>query len=267
MNRDVLRQFLTIVSLVFMLVMNGLSQVIPFNGQTSAEISNRLPILFVPENYVFSVWGVIYVGLIAFAIYQALPSQRENVLLRRIGYLFILNGFANGLWLVAFHWNAFWVSVLIMLVVLGTLIGIYWRVGTGRFAVNRRDFWFIQVPFSIYMAWITIATVANVSHALYDSDPNWAGLGISQPAWAVIMLVIAGGIVAILNWRHWGDIAYTAVIVWALVGVYVKQVDTPVVAITALVIAALVVGVALLRKFRAREVSLPSVAQLMPVQA
>ena len=118
MTRDVIRQWVNMLALVGMLIVNSASEAIPLNGQTSAEIANRLPILFVPANYVFSVWGIIYTLLIGFGLYQALPSQKENPVLRRIGYWFALTCAANGIWLVLFHYNLFALSMIAMLILL-----------------------------------------------------------------------------------------------------------------------------------------------------
>src|SRR5690606_32131127 len=110
--------------------------------------------------------------------------------------------------------------------------------------------WLIHIPFSVYLGWITVATVANASYVLYDA--NWDGFGIGGPVWAAIMLVIAAAVTLAIIVRH-RDIAYTAVIVWALVGIIVKQSETPVVAVTAGVMTAVVVGAALLFALRPRR--------------
>ncbi|MBA3871027.1 MAG: tryptophan-rich sensory protein [Anaerolineae bacterium] len=237
MNRDFFRQFINIVALVFVLVMNGLSEAIPLNGQTSAQISNRLPIFFVPANYVFGVWGVIYTLLIVFVIYQALPSQRENPYLRKIGYWFALTCVANGVWLVLFHYNQFALSMVAMLILLAALIVIYTRIEIGRGAVSNATRWCIQIPFSTYLGWITVATVANAAYVLYDA--KWNGFGISGEVWAAIMLVVATVITLtiIVNRR---DVAYTAVLLWALVGIVIKQSAAPLVAGTAGVVAVVI---------------------------
>ncbi len=246
MNRDFIRQFVNIVALVFMLVMNGASQAIPFNGQTSAEISNRLPIFFVPANYVFSVWGVIYVLLIAFMVYQALPSQRENPYVRKIGYWFALSSVANGTWLLLFHYNLFALSMIAMLVLLASLVMIYIRVGVGQDKVSRAAHWCIHIPFSTYLGWITVATVANASYVLYDA--GWNGFGISGEIWAAVMLVVAAVItLTIIITRR--DVAYTAVLLWALVGIIIKQSGVPLVAGTAGVVAAVIALTLLWRLF------------------
>lgn len=232
---------MNVVALVVMIAVNGFSEALPINGQTSAEIANRLPILFVPANYVFSIWGVIYMLLIGFGIYQALPSQRENPLLKKIGYWFVLSCGANAMWLVLFHYNLFALSMVTMVVLLVSLIVIYTRIEVGQKALSMREKLFIHIPFSTYLGWITVATVANASYVLYDA--GWDGFGISSEIWATLMIVVATGIVlSIVATRS--DIAYVCVIVWAFAGIFVKQSETPIVAYAA-VGAAIIVVIAL----------------------
>ncbi len=261
MNRDIVRQFINIVALVFVLVINSVSEAIPLNGQTSAQIANRLPIFFVPANYVFSIWGVIYALLIAFTIYQALPSQRENPYLRKIGYWFALTCVANGTWLVLFHYNQFALSMVAMIILLAALIAIYTRIEVGRGAVSNATRWCIQIPFSTYLGWITVATVANAAYVLYDAQ--WNGFGISGEVWAAIMLVVAAAItLTIVVTRR--DIAYSAVLLWALVGIVVKQSGAPLVAGTAVVVAIAIVVTLLWRLFKGRG---GNAANLTPAHA
>ena len=261
MNRDIVRQFINIVALVFVLVMNSVSEAIPLNGQTSAQIANRLPIFFVPANYVFSIWGVIYALLIAFTIYQALPSQRENPYLRKMGYWFALTCVANGTWLVLFHYNQFALSMVAMIILLAALIVIYTRIEVGRGAVSNATRWCIQIPFSTYLGWITVATVANAAYVLYDAQ--WNGFGISGEVWAAIMLVVAAAItLTIVVTRR--DIAYSAVLLWALVGIVVKQSGAPLVAGTAVVVAIAIVVTLLWRLFKGRG---GNAANLTPAHA
>lgn len=249
MNRDIVRQFINIVAFVFTLVVNGVSESIPLNGQTSAQIANRLPIFFVPANYVFSIWGVIYTLLIVFIVYQALPSQRENPYLRKIGYWFALTCIANGVWLVLFHYNLFALSMVAMIILLAALIMIYTRIEVGQGKVSNAIRWCIQIPFSTYLGWITVATVANAAYVLYDA--GWNGFGISGEVWAAIMLVIATVItLTIIITRR--DIAYSAVLLWALVGIVVKQSGAPLVAGTAGVVAAVILLVLVWRLFTGR---------------
>lgn len=247
MNKDVVRQIAVVIALVATLAVNYLANALPLNGQTSAEVANRLPIYFVPANYVFSIWGVIYTLLIGYAVFQALPSQRDNPRLRRIGYLFVLSSLANSAWLVLFHYEYFPLTMAAMLAVLLTLIAIYQRLEIGKAVVSGAEKWLTRVPFSVYLGWISVATIANASYVLYDA--GWDGFGLSGAIWAAIMLVVATAVtLAILVTRR--DIAYAAVIVWALIGIVVKQNETPEVAITAALMTAVVIGAALITRFR-----------------
>lgn len=93
--KDTLRQIANVFALLATIVVNGLANALPLNGLSTGEISDRFEVYFVPAGYVFSIWGLIYLALVAFAIYQALPAQRENPRLRRVGYLFVLSCAAN----------------------------------------------------------------------------------------------------------------------------------------------------------------------------
>jgi len=261
MNRDIVRQFINIVALVFTLVINGISEAIPLNAQTSAQIANRLPIFFVPANYVFSIWGVIYTLLIIFIVYQALPSQRENPYLCKIGYWFALTCLANGVWLVLFHYNLFALSMVAMIILLAALIIIYRRLDVGQGAVSRATRWCIQIPFSTYLGWITVATVANAAYVLYDA--KWNGFGISGEVWAAIMLVVAAAITLTIIVTH-RDVAYTAVLLWALVGIIIKQSGAPLVAGTAGVVAVVILLTLIWRLFKGQG---SSTAKLTPARA
>lgn len=255
MNKDVLRQWVNMIALVVTLVVNFASEAIPLNGQTSAEIANRLPILFVPANYVFSIWGVIYTLLIGFGVYQVLPSQKANPLLRHIGYWFAVTCAANAVWLVLFHYNLFALSMVAMVILLVSLIVIYTRIGVGRIHVSRAEHWFMHIPFSTYLGWITVATIANAAYVLYDA--GWNGFGIAGEVWTVLMLVIASVLtLTIIYLRR--DVAYTAVLVWALVGIVNKQADTPVVAVTAGVVALVIAAGLIIRLIFNRNPSSPS---------
>lgn len=233
MNRDMLRQFIVIMAFSATLIVNALSNALPLNGQTPADISNRLANLFVPANYVFSIWGVIYTLLIGFVIYQALPSQRTNPLLRQIGYWFVLSCAANITWIFLFHWNQFAWSVLAMLVILFALVMIYIRVGVGTVKLKGAQRWWVQLPFSVYLGWVSVATIANIAYTLMDAgQPNF--LGIAGATWATVMLIVAMLLTATLILTR-RDLAYSLVIIWALIGIVVAQAETPQVANTAAV--------------------------------
>ena len=226
--KDILRQISVALTILATIVVNVLANALPINGQNTGAISDRFQVYFVPAGYVFSIWGVIYIGLIAFAIFQALPSQRENPRLRAAGWWIALGGLANIAWIFLWHYEQFPLTLIAMLVLLGTLIITYLRLDIGRSTVSKAETWAARVPFSIYLGWITVATVANVTSLLYFL--NWDGFGIAPEVWMWIVLAVVLVIAALMNFSR-RDIAYTAVILWALAGISVKHADVPVVAI------------------------------------
>jgi hypothetical protein len=220
------------------ITINILANALPINGQNTGDISDMFQVFFVPAGYVFSIWGLIYIGLLAFAVYQALPTQRENPRLRKIGYWFALSCLANSIWIFMWHYNLFPLSLLVMLVLLAALLVIYLRLDIGRTRVSTVERWCVNIPFSVYLGWITVATVANVTDVLYDL--GWNGFGIAPETWAVIMLIIAAGLgVAMAVTRR--DVAYLLVLVWAFAGIGVKQAAVPLVATTAWIVTALMI--------------------------
>jgi hypothetical protein len=235
--RDIVRQIVNVLATVLLITVNALANTLPLNGLTTGEISDRFVVFFVPAGYVFSIWGLIYVALLAFTVYQALPAQRQNPLLRRIGYLYALSCVANVAWLFLWHYELFEWTLLAMFCLLLLLIAIYLRLRIGWRRVPPADTWLAQVPFSIYLGWITVATIANVTSVL--DSVNWGGWGLAPEVWAIIMLVV-GGLVASAVSISRGDIAYVLVIVWAFAGIVVKHLDTLSVAITAGVVAGIV---------------------------
>ena len=237
MNKNSVRQVVNVLATLLTIVVNGLANALPLNGQTTGAISDRLDGYFVPAGYVFSIWGLIYLALVAFSIYQALPAQRGNPLLNRIGYLYALSCVANSAWILLWHYEKFAWTLVVMVVLLLSLIAIHVRVGIGRRRVSNVDKWFVQIPFSIYLGWITVATVANVTALL--SALQWDGWGLDPQAWAVIMIIASAAIASAVSITR-GDIGYVLVIMWAFVGIAVKHSDTPPVAITAGLMAAVV---------------------------
>ena len=226
--KDILRQISVALTILATIVVNVLANALPINGQNTGAISDRFQVYFVPAGYVFAIWGVIYIGLIAFAIFQALPSQRENPRLRAAGWWIALGGLANIAWIFLWHYEQFPLTLIAMLVLLGTLIITYLRLDIGRSTVSKAETWAARVPFSIYLGWITVATVANVTSLLYFL--NWDGFGIAPEVWMWIVLAVVLVIAALMNFSR-RDIAYTAVILWALAGISVKHADVPAVAI------------------------------------
>lgn len=250
MNKDIIRQITVVVALIATITVNVLSNTLPFNGLTAPEIAGRFDVYFVPAGYVFSIWSVIYLGLIAYAVFQLLPAQRENPRLRQTGWWFVLSCAANSIWLFFWHYQYFALSVLAMLTLLISLIVIYLRLGVGRQTVPSGERWLVHLPFSIYLGWVTVATIANITAFL--DFVNWNGFGISPQIWTYIMLVVATVVAGLMAYYR-QDIAYLLVLIWAFVGIGDEQSDTPQVANAAYIAAAIVaifVLLVIIQKFR-----------------
>ena len=240
-TKDIVRQSINVIATLVTLTVNGLANSLPINGLTTGDISDNFDVFFVPAGYVFSIWGVIYLGLIAFTLYQALPSQRENPRLRRIGYLYALSGAANSMWIFLWHYQRFPLTMLAMLILLGSLIAIYLRLGIGRTAVSTAERWAVRVPMSIYLGWISVATIANATSLL--DTLGWGGWGIAPDIWALLMLIVAAAIAGLVLWTR-RDLGYGLVFVWAYIGIAVEHAGTRTVSIPAGVLAAAIaVGV------------------------
>ena len=238
MNRDMFRQVLVIIAVVATIIMNGLANALPLNGQNTGEISDRFQVYFVPAGYVFSIWGLIYVGLIAYAIYQAMPAQRDNPRLQATGYLFVFSCVANIAWIVLWHYEFFLLTLVAMVALLFLLIAIYLRLGIGRTAVSPAERWLVHLTFSIYLGWVSVATIANVTSVL--DYVKWGGWGLSPELWTALML-LAGVILAGAMAFTRGDVAYGLVLIWAFIGIALKHSETAFVATAAWVAVGLVV--------------------------
>ncbi|HEY9781828.1 MAG TPA: tryptophan-rich sensory protein [Leptolyngbyaceae cyanobacterium] len=226
----------TAIAILATLAVNILSNFFPAQGLNIGEISNTIlqGVQITPANYAFAIWGLIYLGLIAYGIYQLRPTQRSNSTIRRVDILLIVACIAQITWVYLFTLRLFWLSVMAMLAILLPLIGAYLQLGIGKQRVSRQQRWLAQMPFSIYLGWISVATIVNIASALYIS--NWDGWGISAAGWTVIMLIVGGVIGAFVATQR-ADIAFTLVFVWAYVAIAIRNLNNPAIWITAVVAA------------------------------
>ncbi len=209
-------RILNFVSLILTIAVNGLANTLPINNLTTGEVSDSFNALFTPAGYVFAIWGVIYIALTIFAVYQILPAQKNNTRIDRIGPWFIFANIFNGAWIFAWHYQQFPLSLLLMLGLLVSVLTIYLRLGIGIGNSNPKERWLIETPFSIYLGWISVATIANVSVVLLDL--NWGGFGITETVWTIVMLVI-GTILGLLMTYLRSEVFYSLVLIWAFVGI------------------------------------------------
>jgi benzodiazapine receptor len=221
LNRQVFFQAINIVAFIAMLVVNGLAgSTTLLNGMTSADVSNMYPTLVTPAGFTFAIWGIIYALLMLFVVYQALPRNRDDLFLNKIGVLFALSSVFNICWLFLWHYNLITYSLILMFALLVSLILVYLRLDIGKAAVSLREMALVQLPFSVYLGWISIATIANVSVVL--TAVGWDGFGVDATTWAVAIICVTLLLsFAMLAARK--DIAFCFVVVWALIGILVKQ--------------------------------------------
>ena len=240
-------------ALIIMLTANTLANALPINGYNTGQISSFYPNLFVPDGFTFSIWSVIYLLLIGFVVIStkwlwykedAVPGQ----LAAAIAPLFMITCLLNAAWIMAWHYLQVVISVIIMLAFLGMLIYIYLKLQSYRTLLSPFQKLFLYTPFVVYLGWISVATIANITALLVHY--KWDGGPMSEPAWSITMISIASLLAMIFIWKK-SDRAYALVIAWALLGIYRGQGDmTPAIGYAALagIVTILLFGVLRLRQ-------------------
>jgi benzodiazapine receptor len=241
-SNSTLLKGMNILAFVLTVLVNGLAgSTTILGGKFTAEISDMHPTLITPAGYVFSIWGVIYILLGIFVVFQALPSEKGKAYQNRIGWLFVLSSLLNIFWLFLWQYEYLSLSVVLMFLLLATLIAIYLRLNIGKSTASLREKLAVHLPFSVYLGWITIASIANV--AVFLVSENWDGFGISQETWATLIIIIAL-LITLLVIVTRKDVAYGLVIIWALVGIAVKQSENQTIVVIA-EISAIIIAVVL----------------------
>jgi hypothetical protein len=246
-SKKVTLQIGNLIGVIATVIVNVFATIGLINGITTAAVSDSYPNLFVPAGLTFSIWSIIYILLFAFAIYQAkdlFKKEKEDLpFLNQINYLFIIASAANIMWIFVWQYEIIIASVVMMLVLLVSLIAIYLRLNIGRADVSRKVKIYIHLPFSVYLGWITVATIANITAFLVSV--SWDAFGISAEIWTILVIIVAGIITgAMLLTRK--DIAYSLVVVWALLGIVIKRISDYTNIVFAASITAIVIAVVIL---------------------
>lgn len=237
----------SVLAFIIVITVNALANSIPLGGQNTGQVSANYPSLFTPAGFTFSIWGLIYTGLTAYVIFQALPSQRHNATLAVISRPFMLNCLLNAGWIFAWHYDWLWLSLLLMIGILLTLIIIYRSLTSARLTLGWQQRCLVTVPFSVYCGWICVATLANIS--ILQTAYGWNDVAISAVNWTLLKLTVAALVAGLVLWRQ-RDTAFVLVIAWAALGIAVKQQASPVVAGAATALALLVVGLVILNSLK-----------------
>ncbi|MBT2680480.1 tryptophan-rich sensory protein [Bacillus sp. ISL-35] len=238
------RFFLNLIATLLVVAVNAFANILPINGQTTGEISNRLDVLFTPAGYVFGIWGLIYVLLFIWTIRQFPASRRNLPVYQKSTPLYVLSSVLNIAWILLWHYEFFLLTVFVMIGLLLTLIRLYQLIRN-----EDHSFWDL-LPFSVYLGWISVATIANISYYLKYID--WNGFGLSDVVWTLIMLVIATLLAIYFQYKN-EDRIYPLVFIWAFIGIGVKNAaDHPVISTTSYVLSAIILMTILFGLFRKR---------------
>jgi len=230
-------RYINLVFFAGVFTMNYLANALPLNGKTTGQISDNLSNLFAPAGLTFAIWGVIYLLLAIFCVLQFTPYARNTAI--NMGWVFALSCIFNAAWLVAWHYERLPLSVLIMLGLLMCLVFI-------NIQVKDQPNGLVKAAFGVYLGWICIATIANVTAMLVSLD--WNGFGISPVVWTIVMIA-AGTLIVSLTLLKLNNPYIGIAVVWAFIGIVIKrQADYRIIAITAL-LAILVVGFLTFRVF------------------
>jgi len=230
---------------VGVIAVNGLANAIPIGGQTTGQVSANHESLFTPAGFTFSIWSLIYFGLLLYVIWQALPAQRNSSMLSLVSKWFVLSCGFNAVWMICWHYELIGLSMLMMLGILYCLVSANQVLlkaapqGIARLVV--------AVPFAIYVGWITVATIANFS-ALQVAW-GFEASGLTEVEWTQLKLAVAGLIAAIVAVRL-NIVSFVLVVAWAANGIAAKQTATPEVAGAAATLAILAVLLAVYAAWR-----------------
>jgi hypothetical protein len=221
MNSAKLLSVGSVIAFVVMVAVNALANILPINGITTGAVSDAYPNLFAPAGVTFSIWGVIYLLLGIYSVYQLVQvfgPGSPPVWLTRINSYFLTSSLINILWIFAWHYQLIWLTVVLMLGLLMLLIKIADTIR--REELLQRQKLLIKVPFGVYFGWITIATIANITTFLVSI--GWNGSRAPSTYWTISVLLV-GSAISIGRMLKDSNIAYGLVPIWAYAGIMLKH--------------------------------------------
>lgn len=215
-NKNLLQKGLVFISYLGMVFVNYLANALPINGIGTGELSDMYPNLFTPAGITFSIWGIIYLLLGLFVIYQFKDTNEK--LLEKLRIYFILTSIINISWIFAWHYQVVWLSLLIMIAFLVLLIKTLDLFKKEKLPLMENII--LKLPFSVYFGWISVATIANFT--VFFVNINWGGFGLSDQFWVIVVLLV-GVLIGSLRAFHDRNIAYMTVFIWAYLGILIKH--------------------------------------------
>jgi translocator protein len=233
-------RILASITFLITLVVNVLANALPINDLTTGEVADLYPSLFTPAGVTFSIWSVIYLSLMVFLVFAW--SSRHDKMINQILPYFILSNLLNAAWIVAWHYLLPFLSVLIMLGLLTTLIVAFLEITSIK--INSRRKWMVSLPFTLYLSWICVATIANI--AAYLSSTGWNALNDQPVFWTVVMLCLATALATWIVVKYRTPVT-PLVVLWTMAGIFLRWQDSDYTAITwsVLVLAGILIIVTL----------------------
>ena len=213
--KDIIIKITVAATFVLMVTLNSLANILPINGLTTGAISDSYPNLFAPAGITFSIWGLIYLLLAIYTVYQ---FTTKNKLIDKMNPYFIATSIANSLWIYSWHYRHIGVSVLLIIIILFSLIKIADLLNKEKFTLREKLC--VRLPFSVYFGWLTVAVIANITTFIVSL--NWNRFGFPDQMWAIIILLVGAAIGIIRTFKDRG-VAYGLVLIWAYLGILIKH--------------------------------------------
>jgi hypothetical protein len=213
-------KILNVLALLIVLLVNYLANALPLNGQLTAVISNKYYNEFAPAGITFAIWGVIYTLAISLIVWQFLPknSLKEEAV-QRIGFWFVINCVLNAVWLFLWHYELLPLSIVVMVGILYTLVQLNLIENTFS-TTDLPAKWLPQATFGIYLGWICVATIANITTCLVSLQ--WNKFGLSDTFWAGAVIGVGAVTTALLTVRF-KNIFIGSAVIWAFIGIAIRQ--------------------------------------------
>lgn len=216
-----------VIAVFSFIIVNILANIIPFGGNYTGDIADNIPNLFVPSGLTFAIWGVIYILSVCFAIYQLADLfgkiESKSDYIQNISFWFILGSIGNIAWIFLWHYEQILWSMIPILVLFVSLLMIYLRLNIGKSKASKKERYYIHLPISVYLGWLTVATIANLTAVLVTLEVG--GLFLGEVLWTVLVIVVAM-IITLLILYNRSDVGYSLVIIWALLGIVIKQYES-----------------------------------------
>jgi len=231
-------KILVSVTTVVTILVNMLAVLLPINGLTTSQVSDMFATYFVPAGYVFSIWGIIYIGMIIYTIYQFLfvtDKQRANF--SEIAQWYLIAGLANCIWIFLWQYEYFVATIFMMILLLISLAAI--KIEMKKVVDQSKKYiWMVKIPFEIYLGWISVATIANVTDVLFSLGYTGNGYAITL---AIVMMGVACLLALVMLFKE-NSIPFAVVVIWAIIGIGVKFSTVDDLVVTSIIVGCVLAG-------------------------